>query len=91
MVTPTVTEVPRRLEPTTTDPFIRRPERSPDMTNDLGRHLTHELTEDRLALARQRQLAGTHSRTHRGEASRRVIYTRRRRWMRRLRRVLLPA
>ena len=60
------------------------------MTNDLARHLAHELTEDRLRHARQRQLTGTHSRSHRGEASRWAAYARRRRWIRRLRRALLP-
>lgn len=30
MVIPTVTELPRALEPTTADPFIGRPRRPPD-------------------------------------------------------------
>ena len=30
MVTPTVTELPRELEPTTADPFLGRPQRPPE-------------------------------------------------------------
>jgi hypothetical protein len=56
------------------------------MTSDLGLYLAHALTDDRLRLARQRQVAARHEADAAGCAS----YARRRRWMRRLRVVLFP-
>jgi hypothetical protein len=58
------------------------------MTSDLRRHLAYALVEDRLRLARERQLSASHLRSHEVDGVGQSSCTRRRRWVRRLRRAL---
>ena len=58
------------------------------MTNDLRRHLAHVLVEDRLRLAHERQLPVSRPRRHEVDPVGQSSATRRRRWIRRLRRAL---
>jgi hypothetical protein len=58
------------------------------MTSDLRRHLAYALIENRLRLARERQLAASRLRWHEVDPVGHSSCARRRRWIRRMRRAL---